>query len=356
MISTPEQLSDFLPHLAPTDRAAVDTEADSLHVYREKLCLIQISLPDDVHTLVDPLADFSLEPLYAALKGKTVVLHGADYDLRLLRRAGGFVADAIFDTMLAARLIGRREFSYAALVKAEFGIELTKGSQKANWARRPLTPTMAAYAQNDTRYLLEIADRLEGTLHQLGRWDWFDQSCARALATAAIERERDTEDAWRINGSGVLRGRAAATLRELWHWREEEARVVDRPTFHILRNEDLLNAAKGFAAGEKPHFDHLRGGRKARFYEAAERALALAEDAWPVFAKRLHQRWTSEEEKRAEALKKQRDQVAGELDLDPSIIAPRATLEAIAGRPPAATELLMPWQRALLGLAQTQPA
>ena len=222
-----------------------------------------------------PLADFSLEPLYAALKGKTVVLHGADYDLRLLRRAGGFVADSIFDTMLAARLIGRREFSYAALVKAEFGIELTKGSQKANWARRPLTPTMAAYAQNDTRYLLEIADRLEGTLHQFGRWEWFEQSCARALATAAVERERDTEDAWRINGSGVLRGRAAATLRELWHWREEEARVVDRPTFHVLRNEDLLNAAKGFAAGEKPRFDHLRGGRKTRFYEAADRALAL---------------------------------------------------------------------------------
>ena len=265
MISTPGQLTDFLPHLDPVDRAAVDTEADSLHVYREKLCLIQISLPNDVHALVDPLADFSLEPLYQAFKGKTIVLHGADYDLRLLRRAGGFVADAIFDTMLAARLIGRREFSYAALVKAEFGIELTKGSQKANWARRPLTPTMAEYAQNDTRYLLEIADRLEGTLNQLGRWEWFEQSCARALASAAIERERDTEDSWRINGSGVLRGRAAATLRELWHWREEEARVVDRPTFHILRNEDLLNAAKGFAAGEKPHFEHLRGGRKARF-------------------------------------------------------------------------------------------
>ncbi len=352
MISTPEQLDELLPHLLPVDRAAVDTEADSLHVYREKLCLIQISLPNDVHALVDPLADFSLQPLYSAFKDKTIVLHGADYDLRLLRRAGGFVADAIFDTMLAARLIGRREFSYAALVKAEFGIELTKGSQKANWARRPLTPTMAAYAQNDTRYLLEIADRLEGTLHQLGRWEWFEQSCTRALATAAIERERDTEDAWRINGSGVLRGRAAASLRELWHWREEEARAVDRPTFHILRNEDLLNAAKGFAAGEKPHFDHLRGGRKARFYEAADRALAQAEDAWPVFAKRLQQRWTAEEEKRADALKRQRDHMAGELDLDPSIIAPRATLEAVAARPATTAELLMPWQRALLGLEE----
>ena len=137
----------------------------------------------------------------------------------------------------------------------------------------------------------------------------------------------------------MLRGRAAAALRELWHWREEEARVVDRPTFHILRNEDLLNSAKAFAAGERPRFEHLRGGRKARFYEAADRALALEEDGWPVWTKRFAQRWTAEEEKRADALKRQRDHMAGELDLDPSIIAPRATLEAVAARPAAAGRL-----------------
>ena len=350
MIASPEELSNLLPHLVPADRVAIDTEADSLHVYREKLCLIQISLPNDVHALIDPLAPDFLQPFYEALAGKTMVVHGADYDLRLLRRAGGFVADSIFDTMLAARLVGRREFSYAALVKAETGIELTKGSQKANWARRPLTPTMAEYAQNDTRYLLEIADRLEGTLYQLGRWSWFEQSCERALAQAAIERERDTEESWRITGSGALRGRAAAVLRGLWHWREAEAKVVDRPTFHVLRNEDLLNAAKAFAAGEKPGFDHLRGPRRSRFYAAADEALALAEDAWPVFAKRAHSRWTAEEEKRAEAFRKQRDQVGEQLDIDPSIIAPRATLETIAAKPATAAELLMPWQRELLGV------
>ena len=353
MISTPDELAALLPHLAPEERVAIDTEADSLHVYREKLCLIQLSTPGDYHALIDPLVDFPLTPFYQALAGKTVVLHGADYDLRLLRRAGGFVADRVFDTMLAARLIGRREFSYAALVKAEFGLELTKGSQKANWARRPLTPTMAEYAQNDTRYLLEIADRLEGTLHQLGRWHWFEQSCDRALAQAAVEKERDGEDAWRINGSGAMRGRAAAVLRGLWHWREAEAKAVDRPTFHVLRNEDLLNAAKGFAAGETPQFEHLRSGRRSRFYEAAEEALSLAEDAWPVFAKRVHSRWTAEEEKRAEALKKQRDRVGEALDLDPSIISPRATLETIAAKPAAAGELLMPWQRELLGVEVT---
>ena len=328
----------------------MDTEADSLHVYREKLCLIQISLPTDVHALIDPLAEFSLAPFYAALTDKTIVLHGADYDLRLLRRAGGFVASAVFDTMIGARLIGRREFSYAALVQAEFGVVLVKGSQKANWARRPLTETMAIYAQNDTRYLLALAKRIEARLHELNRWTWFEQSCARALEQAAVEREKGAEEAWRINGSGALRGRSAAILRELWRWRDGEAGAIDRPTFHVMRNEDLLTAARGFAADEKPFFEYLRGSRRARFYEAAERGLSLPEKEWPVLTKRFHSRWTAEQEKRAEALKVERDRVAAELNLDSSIIAPRATLEAVATNPAKASELLLPWQCGLLGL------
>jgi ribonuclease D len=350
LISNDSQLAELLPHIAAVQRVALDTEADSLHVYREKLCLIQLSLPADIHALVDPLGDFSLAPFYAALQGKLIVLHGADYDLRLLRRAGGFVADAVFDTMLAARLIGRREFSYAALVGAEFGVTLTKGSQKANWARRPLTATMAAYAQNDTRYLLALADRLETRLRELGRWAWFEQSCARALAQAAVEKERDGEDAWRITGSGILRGLAAAIFREMWYWRDQEARQVDRPSFHILRNEELLAAAKDFAAGQTPHFEHLRGGRRDRLHAAIARARELPESAWPVLAKRPFSRWTAEEEKRAAALKAVRDKAAADLDLDPSIIAARATLESLAVRVDAAADLLMPWQRELLQL------
>lgn len=350
MISSSAELNEFIPHLAPAGRVALDTEADSLHVYREKLCLIQISLPSDIHALLDPLGDFTLAPFYEALRGKTIVLHGADYDLRLLRRAGGFVAESIFDTMLGARLIGRREFSYAALVQAEVGITLTKGSQKANWARRPLTPVMAEYAQNDTRHLLAIADRIAARLHELNRWSWFEQCCARALAQAAVDKERDSSEAWRISGSGLLRGRSAAILRELWQWREEEAAAVDRPTFHILRNEELLNAARAFAAGESAHFDHLRGPRRHRFYEAVRRAESSPESSWPAQLKRVHVRWTAEEEKRVEALKVIRDKQAAEIDLDPSMIAPRATLEALASRPEAAGELLLLWQRELLGV------
>ncbi|PYJ76645.1 MAG: hypothetical protein DME77_05220, partial [Verrucomicrobia bacterium] len=137
LIANASQLSELLEKIEAVDRVAVDTEADSLHCYREKLCLLQISLPGR-DSIVDPLADVDLAPLRATLERKEIVLHGADYDLRMLRRGFNFVARRIFDTLIASRLLGVREFSLAALVKRYFGVELPKGSQKANWAQRPL--------------------------------------------------------------------------------------------------------------------------------------------------------------------------------------------------------------------------
>ena len=192
LIASATQLAELLPQIESVDRVAIDTEADSLHCYREKLCLVQISLPvpdvvvprlrDDAGQkrrvvagigdagweprdpkagrdhrsrlqwdyIVDPLAAVDLSPLCAVLERKEIVLHGADFDLRLLRRGLNLVAHRIFDTVIAARLLGIREFSLAALVKRYFGVELGKGSQKANWAQRPLSARMIEYAINDT--------------------------------------------------------------------------------------------------------------------------------------------------------------------------------------------------------------
>ena len=141
VIASAGQLASLLPQIENVDRVAVDTEADSLHCYREKLCLLQIGLPRRDY-IVDPLSDLDLTPLCAALESKEIVLHGADFDLRLLRRGLNFVARRIFDTVIAARLLGIREFSLTALVKRHFGVELGKGSQKANWAQRPLPARM----------------------------------------------------------------------------------------------------------------------------------------------------------------------------------------------------------------------
>src|SRR6478736_4528942 len=181
-VATDARLAELLKKIEAADRVAIDIEADSLHSYWEKLCLLQISVSAaiavagigdagceqadsrinrdhrsrlQVHDfIVDPLAGVDLEPLRRALEPREMVLHGADYDLRMLRRGLNFTAHRIFDTQIAARLLGIREFSLAALLKRYFGLELPKGSQKANWAKRPLPARMAEYAINDVHYLL----------------------------------------------------------------------------------------------------------------------------------------------------------------------------------------------------------
>ncbi len=349
MIASVSQLAELLPQIESVDRVAVDTEADSLHCYREKLCLLQVSLPGCDY-IVDPLADVDLTPLGTALEQKEIVLHGADFDLRLLRRGLNFAAQCIFDTVIGARLLGIREFSLAALVKRYFDVELGKGSQKANWARRPLSARMLEYAMNDTHYLLPLVERLESQLKQFHRIDWLRQSCQRAVEQAAVERARDKDELWRIRGSGLLRGRAAAVLRALWQWREKEAEAADRPPFHILQNHELLNAAVSFASEKLPDYRHFSSRRRQAFRQAAQNALQLSEGEWPVSLRRFGTRPSAGMMARTEELRRRRDRGARELNLEPSFIASRSTLEAIAVDETCATTLLVPWQRAVLAL------
>jgi len=377
LIATSAQLGKLLEKIARVDRVAVDTEADSLHCYREKLCLLQISLPvrevvagigdagpewrgpnagrehrsrPQRDYVVYPLANVDLEPLCAALERKEIVLHGADFDLRLLRRGLNFSARRIFDTVIAARLLGIREFSLAALVKRYFGVELGKGSQKANWGRRPLSARMIEYAINDTHYLLLLADCLESQLRERDQLDWLRQSCQRAIEQAAVERVRDEDELWRIRGSASLRGQEAAVLRALWQWRENEAEAADRPPFHILQNHELLNAATSFVSGSMPDYKHFSSRRRQTFRQAARTAMRLPEPEWPVMRRRFGTRPGRETLRRAEELRRRRDRAAKELDLEPSFIAPRSTIEAIATNETCATTLLVPWQQAALDL------
>jgi ribonuclease D len=353
VIASAKELAALVPLIERNDRIAVDTEADSLHCYREKLCLLQVSLPDG-DFLIDPLAGNDLSTLATVLAGREIVLHGADYDLRMLRRALNFRPGRVFDTMIAARLLGLRQFSYAALVEKHFGVQLTKGSQKANWARRPLSVQMESYARNDTHYLLALAQRLEQGLAERKRLEWFHQSCRRAIVVAAIDRERDFEEAWRIRGAGLVRGRAAAVLRAIWTWREGEAEQADRPPFHILRNEQLIEAAEAAAKGKKPRFKHFSTRRAREFATAVESALALPEEEWPKGLPRRGERPTKEMERAAEEMRKRRDAAAHELGIEASFIAPRATIDAIAADPTGADHLLVPWQRKLLGCKAPQ--
>jgi len=353
VIASEQKLADLIRKIQAADRIAIDTEADSLHSYREKLCLVQISVPSAASVcdfIVDPLNNLDLEPLRHALEPREIILHAADYDLRMLRRGLNFTAGRIFDTVVAARLLGIREFSLGALVKRFFDVELHKHSQKANWALRPLPARMLEYAMDDVHYLLPLATKLEDELERLHRRDWFRQSCERAIELAAAERERDQDELWRIGGAGALDSYTGAVLRALWQWRDGEAEMVDRPPFHILQNHDLLKAAESFASGQVPDYKHFSSRRRQTFLDAAKVALQSPQSDWPVMRRRAGSRPTAEMRQRAEELRERRDKAAEQLGLERSFIASRGALEAIAADPARAIALLVPWQRELIGL------
>ena len=353
VIASEQKLADLIRQIQAADRIAIDTEADSLHSYREKLCLVQISVPSAALVcdfIVDPLSDLDLEPLRQALEPREIILHAADYDLRMLRRGLDFKASKLFDTVVAARLLGIREFSLGALVKRFFDVELHKHSQKANWALRPLPARMLQYAMDDVHYLLPLAAKLEDELERVHRRDWFRQSCERAIELAAAERERMQDELWRIGGAGALDPLTGAVLRALWQWRDAEAEMADRPPFHILQNRDLLKAAQSFASGDVPDHRHFSARRRQTFREAAKIALQSPQSEWPVMRRRAGSRPTAEMRERADELRERRDKAGEQLGLERSFIASRSALEAIAADPARATALLVPWQRELIGI------
>ena len=374
VIASERLLADLIRQIEAADRIALDTEADSLHSYREKLCLLQISAPAGAGTIhagrvadqfetrddhrseppddfiVDPLSNLDLEPLRVALEPREIVLHAADYDLRMLRRGLNFTASRIFDTVLAARLLGIREFSLGALVKRFFGVELHKHSQKANWALRPLPRRMLDYAMDDVHYLLPLAAKLEEELERVQRRDWFRQSCRRAIESAAGARERTEDEIWRIAGAGALDPHTGAVLRALWQWREIEAELADRPPFHILHNRELLRAAGNFTSGRVPDYKHFSARGRQTFREAARIALQSPQSEWPVMRRRAGVRPTAEMRQRADELRERRDKSAVQLGLEGSFIASRGALEAVAADPARAIALLVPWQRQLIGI------
>ena len=356
VIASEQQLADLIRQIEAADRIALDTEADSLHSYREKLCLLQISAPAAVTTssyndfVVDPLCNLRLEPLRQALEPMEIVLHAADYDLRMLRRGLNFTASRIFDTVIAARLLGIREFSLGALLKRFFDVELHKHSQKANWALRPLPPRMLRYAVDDVHYLLPLAAKLEEELQRVQRCDWFRQSCGRAIELAATGRERIQAELWRIAGAGALDPRTGAVLRALWQWRETEAETSDRPPFHILQNRELLKASEDFTSGSVPDYKHFSARRRQTFREAAKIALQSPQSEWPVMRRRAGSRPTAGMRRRADQLRERRNKSAEQLGLEQSFIASRSALEAIAANPSRAAALLVPWQREVIGI------
>jgi len=329
------RLLDALDERAEAD-VALDTEADSFHHYYEKACLLQLAWDGTAH-LVDPLAEIDVLALLQRLAPRRLLMHGADYDLRLLFRGYGFRATSLFDTMLAAQLLGEKEIGLAALLSARAGVTLDKTHQRADWSARPLPPSMVDYAAADVLHLAALVESLTQDLEMKGRLAWHAEECARLAATSfSAGREADPENDWRIKGTNVLTDRERAFARSLWEAREARARALDLPPFRVLTNERLLAAVKPAALGEKNLRKLFPGPRPlpdsfaTAVGEALVRAAALEPANWPKARRGERLEVDPALEREVETLKKARDQKAAMLGLDPGILASRAVLTVAA--------------------------
>ncbi len=231
-------------------RIALDTESNSFHVYRERVCLIQISTPSE-DWVVDPLA-VDPRPLGPVLRAaETVILHGADYDVRCLKREYGFLLPRLFDTMAAARRLGREALGLAGLVERQFGVALAKDFQRSDWGRRPLTPEQVSYAALDTHYLLAIHDELAAELAQRDLRSAADEEFARIAAVEPRAKVFDPEGWRKLRGARELDEDGRAALRKLWNAREERSSALDRPPFKVMPEPAMMEVARSRPTSEE---------------------------------------------------------------------------------------------------------
>ncbi len=232
-------------HLQQQPRLAVDLEANSLYVYREEVCLIQISIPGQDY-IVDPTADLDLSGLGKLFANPAVekVFHAAEYDLILVKRQYGWELNNLFDTMWAARILGIERVGLANMLEAEFGVQLDKHFQRANWCRRPLSSDELAYAQADTHFLLALRDRLAARLEAGGHIAEAEEIFAEQTNVQPPTVVFDPDAFWTMNGARRLSPQGKAILRALAIYRDQAAERRNRPHFKILQDKTLLEIAQ----------------------------------------------------------------------------------------------------------------
>lgn len=328
------------------DRIAIDTEGASFHKFVDRIYLIQISTRD-VTAVIDPLTVGDLPALGTVLADRSieVVLHDADYDLRLLHQDYGWHPTNIFDTRIAAQLLGIPAFGLGALLEKFLGIRLEKKHQRADWSMRPLPQDMLDYAQEDTRYLLQLRDLIATELDRLGRMEWAREEFD-LLEGTRWAAEDESLAFMRIKGARDLTRRELALLGELAQWRDAKAAELDRAVFRVMANEVLLELARTAPTREDqllgikgmPRSLAQRASRE--ILDAVARGMAVREENLPRYPKSLRWQKDPDFDRRATLLKGARDVAAKRLQLDPGVLCSRERIEAVARRNPATLEEL----------------
>ncbi|RMH16061.1 MAG: ribonuclease D [Gemmatimonadetes bacterium] len=363
-IDTEEGLRDFAEALAATPRFALDLEAAGFHRYSDRACLIQVSGGDRTW-VVDPLAVDPTSALRGPLEdaGRPVVVHGGDYDVRLLNRDFGLAPQGLFDTRIAATLCGEPQVGLQALLERHLGVEIPKKYQRADWARRPLPDDMVAYAANDTRYLADLADILRDRLVELGRLAWAEEEF-RALEQVRWDEEEQVDPVTRVKGARDLTRRQVHALREALAWRDEIARQRDRAPFRVAGDPVLVEAVTreiddvGALAALKGMSPALAERHGRDLIERLRRVRALPDGdlvGYPRPTTRGPGRPTPEVEERLDRLKAVRNAHAQALGIDRGALLSNGHLLAMAWDPPADLEELAAlgrlrnWQLDVLG-------
>jgi ribonuclease D len=352
IVDTPAAVHDLAAELVGVSAIGIDTEADSFHTYREKTCLLQISTRDSDY-IVDPLEVHDLAPLAPIFSDRAVckVFHAADNDVAALRRDFGFQTANLFDTMVAARILGLQRVGLADLLRERFGVETDKRLQRYHWSRRPLDAAAVAYAAIDSHYLLRLADQLRAELAVAGRLEEAEEEFLRLERSTAAERKFDPESFWRIKGAYALPPAGRAVLRELNIWRERQAIARDQPPFRIAPDSALVALA-----GAMPRDLHsLRAvaGIPPALVQRYARAILAAIDrgaSSPASALPPNRRPDEALVERYETLRRWRRELAARRGVEPDVIVSNAVLRAVAERQPrsraelAELGVLGPWK------------
>jgi ribonuclease D len=359
LIDQPGQLPPLLAAIDQSTEVVMDTEADNMFRFRVRVCLLQFYVCGEVF-LVDALAPIDLGSLWPRLAKKHLVMHGSDFDLRLLYDFCRFRAKSLFDTMLAAQLLGRGRIGLASLIEDNFGVKLDKEGQKANWSRRPITPKLLDYAALDVWYLPALRDILARELKRLGRVDWMEQQCRAQIEAGVTGFAPPDENDWRIGRSERLRAHGQTVLHAVWHWRQEQALRLDTPPFKVCSNELLMKLAafadEGASADEILSSVNL-GKRHARLIGSLAAAVREGLERDPRTLPRRpgrdpnHHPLTQSEIALMDRIKEERDKIASKISIEPTLIANRSQLSQIARTPRKLGEILLPWQASLLAEA-----
>jgi ribonuclease D len=345
-IRTPAEAEALAHELRGVSAVAVDTEADSLHHYPERLCLIQLADPQGRVFFVDALTLLDLEPLRPLLADprSVKVFHSGDNDVVYLKRRFGLAFAGLSDTMLAARFLGVRELGLERLLLKYLDVQPVRSQQKTDWARRPLSPAQEHYAAEDVRHLILLRDRLLTELRAIGREGWLEEECEALAALPVPERPPEEDGYRRVRGASRLPPRGLAVLRVLYHQREAWARAEHRPPFKVLPPEALVALAERQSAepatlvgvpGLSPRLVERYG---EGLLAAAARGLAERLPEPPRPPRPPRPVVTTVSRQRAEALRKWRTEAAETSGLDPGVLLPQRLIDALALDPPTALD------------------